>query len=94
MKLLTVLLINLLIILLIILLISYHFREIIPTTLRADLLHLKLPIRDHHSPALKLYTGRMTFMISAVGPMFATMSSIDLYAIGDSSSVPFETQVV
>ena len=45
-------------------------------------------------PALKLYSGRMIFSTSAVGPIWERMASMGLYTIGDSSSVSAPTEVV
>jgi hypothetical protein len=47
----------------------------------------------YHSAALKLYMGFMRHTMSAVGVIFLIISSIFLYAIGDSSSVSGVTQV-
>ena len=53
----------------------------------------RLPEGARYSAALKLYIGRRRQTISAVGPMLFTISSMLLYAIGDSSSVSGEMQV-
>ncbi len=41
----------------------------------------------YSSPALKLYIGLIISFITTVSPILSTISSIDLYAMGHSSSV-------
>ena len=48
----------------------------------------------YHSEALKLYTGLMTSITSTASSITSMMSSKDLYAIGDSSMVASQTDVV
>ena len=47
-----------------------------------------------HSAALKLYMGLIVLTISAVASMLRIISSMGLYAIGDSSMVALSTHVV
>ena len=48
----------------------------------------------YHSDALKLYIGLIIISISTVSVIFSMISSIGLYAIGDSSIVELPTDVV
>lgn len=62
------------------------------TTLK-NIKFLRLFLSNNYSIALKLYTGFILVTISAVGLIFSIISSIDLYAIGDSSNVATLIQV-